>query len=76
MSATGIGAAVGIGRVGSIVGPALAALMIGAGRTPVQVLEGLLPIVIACVICIAVVALPAKPMQAKIQVTERPGAGT
>src|SRR5918994_4739864 len=55
---TGIGAAVGVGRIGSIVGPALAALMIGAGRTPVQVLEGLLPIAILCAVCIAVLALP------------------
>jgi AAHS family 3-hydroxyphenylpropionic acid transporter len=57
---TGIGAAVGVGRIGSIVGPALAALMIGAGRTPVQVLEGLLPIAVLCAVCIAVLALPIK----------------
>ena len=55
---TGMGAAVGIGRIGSIVGPAMAALMIGAGRTPTQVLTGLLPIAILCAICVVVLAWP------------------
>ena len=41
----GVGAAVGAGRIGSIAGPALAAALVGAGRTPPQVLTGLLPIV-------------------------------
>jgi AAHS family 3-hydroxyphenylpropionic acid transporter len=50
---TGMGAAVGIGRIGSIAGPALAALLIGAGRTPSQVLLGVLPIVVACGLAVA-----------------------
>ena len=50
---TGMGAAVGVGRIGSIVGPALAAVLIGAGRTPSQVLLGVLPIVVACGLAVA-----------------------
>ena len=51
---TGMGAAVGIGRMGSIAGPAFVALLMGVGRTPTQVFLGVLPIVIACGIGIAV----------------------
>ena len=51
---TGTGAAVSLGRVGAIVGPGLAALLIGAGRTPSQVLTGILPIVAVCGVCVAV----------------------
>jgi AAHS family 3-hydroxyphenylpropionic acid transporter len=51
---TGMGAAVGIGRIGSIAGPAFAALLIGAGRTPTQVLLGVLPIVVTCGLAAAV----------------------
>jgi AAHS family 3-hydroxyphenylpropionic acid transporter len=50
---TGMGVAVGIGRIGSIAGPALAAVLIGAGRTPSQVLLGVLPIVVACGLAVA-----------------------
>jgi AAHS family 3-hydroxyphenylpropionic acid transporter len=51
---TGFGAAVGVGRIGSIIGPALAALLIGAGRTPAQVLLGVLPVVVACGVAVAI----------------------
>lgn len=50
---TGVGAAVGIGRLGAIVGPAFAAFLIGSGRTPQQVLTGVLPIAVACGVCVA-----------------------
>ncbi len=44
---TGVGAAVSFGRLGSVAGPLLAAAMLGAGRSPGEVVTGLLPIVIA-----------------------------
>ncbi len=48
----GIGAAVGAGRLGSIVGPAFVAVLIGAGHTAPQVLTSVLPIVILCGVCV------------------------
>jgi AAHS family 3-hydroxyphenylpropionic acid transporter len=42
---TGVGVAVAIGRAGSAVGPLLGAALVGAGRTPSQVLLALLPII-------------------------------
>jgi AAHS family 3-hydroxyphenylpropionic acid transporter len=50
---TGIGAAVGIGRLGAIVGPAFAGFLVGTGRTPQQVLTGVLPIAVVCGVCVA-----------------------
>lgn len=44
---TGVGAAVVMGRLGSAAGPLLAAVLIGAGRPPGQVLLALLPILLA-----------------------------
>jgi AAHS family 3-hydroxyphenylpropionic acid transporter len=54
---TGMGAAVGIGRAGSIAGPAFATVLIGAERTATQVLLGVLPIVIACSIAVAALGI-------------------
>jgi MFS transporter, AAHS family, 3-hydroxyphenylpropionic acid transporter len=44
---TGVGAAVVMGRLGSAAGPLLAATLIGAGRSPNQVLLALLPVIVA-----------------------------
>jgi MFS transporter, AAHS family, 3-hydroxyphenylpropionic acid transporter len=41
---TGVGFAVAIGRVGSAVGPLLAAMLVGLGRSPAEVLMSLMPI--------------------------------
>lgn len=49
----GMGAAVGIGRLGAIVGPAFAALLLGSGRTPQQVVMAVLPLSVACGLCVA-----------------------
>jgi AAHS family 3-hydroxyphenylpropionic acid transporter len=43
----GLGAAVGATRIGALTGPTVAAVLIGAGRTPQQVLMSLLPVVLA-----------------------------
>ena len=54
--ATGVGFAVAMGRIGSIAGPLLGGLLLGSGRTPSQVLEGILPIVVVggcCAIALA-----------------------
>jgi AAHS family 3-hydroxyphenylpropionic acid transporter len=42
----GVGAAVGVGRLGSIAGPLFAASLLGAGQSSAQVLMGMLPIVV------------------------------
>lgn len=49
----GMGAAVGIGRIGAIVGPAFAAVLLGSGRTPQQVLTAVLPLALLCGLCVA-----------------------
>jgi AAHS family 3-hydroxyphenylpropionic acid transporter len=43
----GVGAAVAVGKIGSIVGPKLGGLLKGAGHTPSQLLMDLLPLGIA-----------------------------
>ncbi|HLZ76223.1 MFS transporter [Phenylobacterium sp.] len=50
---TGLGAAVGVGRVGSITGPAFAAVLLASGGNSAQVLMGLLPIAVVAGICAA-----------------------
>jgi AAHS family 3-hydroxyphenylpropionic acid transporter len=50
---TGLGAAVGVGRVGSITGPAFAAVLLASGGSSVQVLMGLLPIALVSGLCAA-----------------------
>jgi AAHS family 3-hydroxyphenylpropionic acid transporter len=45
---TATGAAVAVGRVGSLVGPLVAGSLLAAGRSPAQVLVGVLPIVLVC----------------------------
>ena len=49
---TGVGAAVAAGRLGSLTGPLFAASLLAAGRSPSQVLIGVLPIVVVCGICV------------------------
>ena len=48
---TGVGAAVGAGRLGSLVGPLFAASLLAAGRSPAQVLIGVLPIAVVGGVC-------------------------
>jgi MFS transporter, AAHS family, 3-hydroxyphenylpropionic acid transporter len=50
---TGIGAAVAAGRFGSLVGPLFAGALLTVGRTPSQVLIGVVPIVLASGLCVA-----------------------
>jgi len=49
---TGVGAAVAAGRVGSLIGPLVAAALLTSGRSSDEVLTGLLPVVILCGLCI------------------------
>jgi AAHS family 3-hydroxyphenylpropionic acid transporter len=49
----GMGAAVGIGRLGAIAGPAFAALLLGSGRSAQQVVTAVLPLSIVCGLCVA-----------------------
>ncbi|MGZ3376207.1 MAG: MFS transporter [Phenylobacterium sp.] len=64
---TGVGAAVGVGRVGSITGPAFAAVLLASGGSSAQVLMGLLPIVIVAGLCAA--ALTWRPPSAQVLAT-------
>lgn len=59
---TGVGAAVGIGRLGSIAGPLVAGSLLGAGQGSAEVLIGMMPIVLVAGLCAAVLAsrLPAR----------------
>jgi AAHS family 3-hydroxyphenylpropionic acid transporter len=50
---TGIGSAIGIGRLGSLAGPTLAAMLLSAGQSSTQVLTSLLPVVLACGLAVA-----------------------
>jgi AAHS family 3-hydroxyphenylpropionic acid transporter len=50
----GVGAALGLGRTGAIVGPALAALLVAGGRSSAQVLSGLMPILITAGLCVVI----------------------
>lgn len=43
---TATGAAVAVGRMGSLVGPLVAGMLLAAGRSPAQVMIGILPIVL------------------------------
>jgi len=52
----GIGAAIGVGRVGSLAGPTFAALLLAAGRSAEQILTSVLPIVVACGVCVVLLA--------------------
>lgn len=63
----GMGAAVGIGRLGAIVGPALAGLLLGSGRTPQQVVTAVLPLSIVCGLCVAALGWRAFRAQAAPQ---------
>ncbi|HEX3888062.1 MAG TPA: MFS transporter [Phenylobacterium sp.] len=55
---TGLGVAVGVGRFGSIVGPALGAVLLASGGNSGQVLVGLFPIALAAGLCATVLAWP------------------
>jgi len=52
---------VGVGRTGSITGPALAAILLAAGGSSVQVLTGLLPMAVIGGACAALLAWRAPP---------------
>ena len=58
---TGVGFAVAMGRVGSIIGPLLGGLLVGSGRSPSQVLAGLLPVVLVGSACAIVLVWRAPP---------------
>jgi AAHS family 3-hydroxyphenylpropionic acid transporter len=59
----GVGFAVAIGRIGSIVGPLLGGILVGSGRSTSQVLSGMLPIVIVGSLCAIVLAWRRPPLQ-------------
>jgi AAHS family 3-hydroxyphenylpropionic acid transporter len=60
---TGVGVAVAMGRIGSIAGPLLGGVLVGAGRSSAQVLTGILPIVLVGGLCAVVLAWRAPSAQ-------------
>jgi MFS transporter, AAHS family, 3-hydroxyphenylpropionic acid transporter len=60
---TGVGFAVAVGRIGSIVGPLLGGVLVGSGRSSSQVLAGMMPIVIVGSLCAIVLAWRQPPAQ-------------
>ena len=52
----GVGAAVAVGRIGSIVGPKLGGMLKAAGHSPSQLLMDLVPVVVAGSICALLLA--------------------
>jgi AAHS family 3-hydroxyphenylpropionic acid transporter len=60
---TGVGFAVAMGRIGSIVGPLFGGQLVNSGRSTSQVLAGLLPIVIIGSLCAIVLAWRQPPAQ-------------
>ena len=63
MRGTGVGFAVAMGRIGSIAGPLLGGVLVGSGRTPSEVLTGLLPIVCVGSVCAIALAWRQPPAQ-------------
>jgi len=56
---TGVGTAVAMGRLGSIAGPMMAGLLLGAGRPPAQVLMSILPgVVFALIAALVLTSVP------------------
>ncbi len=53
----GLGAAVAAGRVGTLAGPLFAGWLIAAGRSPDEVLLGVLPVTVLCGLCTGVLTL-------------------
>ena len=56
---TGVGCAVAMGRFGSAVGPILAGYLLGAGRSPSQVVMSLVPILLVSAVACVIVSLRA-----------------
>jgi len=64
---TALGAAIGVGRLGSLIGPLFAAWLIAGGKSSSQVLIGILPIVIVAGLTVVLLGWQKS--------TERPAAG-
>jgi AAHS family 3-hydroxyphenylpropionic acid transporter len=67
MRGTALGAAIGVGRLGSLIGPLFAAWLITGGKTSSEVLIGILPIVIVAGLSVVLLGWQKS--------TERPAAG-
>jgi AAHS family 3-hydroxyphenylpropionic acid transporter len=62
---TGVGSTLAVGRFGSACGPLLAGFLVGAGRSPAQVLMALIPIIaISAIAAVLVSILASKPADA------------
>jgi AAHS family 3-hydroxyphenylpropionic acid transporter len=60
---TGVGFAVAMGRIGSIIGPLIGGILVGSGRSSSQVLSGILPIVVIGSLCAILLAWRSPPQQ-------------
>ena len=52
--ATGVGAALAAGRIGSVLGPVVAGLFLGAGSRASQVIMGLVPVALVCAVLVVI----------------------
>ena len=59
--AIGAGAAIGVGRLGSIAGPAIAGQLRAAGQTPAQVLQAMIPVALLGAATALILVLTRKP---------------
>nr|WP_309606910.1 MFS transporter [Phenylobacterium sp.] len=59
--ATGTGAAVGVGRLGSVAGPAIGGLLLAGGASAGQVVQSILPMVITAGLAAVLLAVLARP---------------
>lgn len=51
-ASTGVGATLAIGRVGSVLGPTVAGVLLHSGSSGTQVVLGLAPIAVVCALCV------------------------
>jgi AAHS family 3-hydroxyphenylpropionic acid transporter len=56
----GVGAALAIGRVGSVLGPATFGLFLNAGSTGGQVILGLTPVGVVCALCVVALVIASR----------------
>jgi len=55
---TGMGGVVAASRIGALSGPALAAVLLGSGRSPAEVLASVLPVILAAGACVGWLGWP------------------
>jgi AAHS family 3-hydroxyphenylpropionic acid transporter len=63
---TGMGGVVAASRIGALSGPALAAMLLSAGRSPADVLASVLPVIVTAGACVAWLGWPRRAREAAV----------